>query len=224
MSQSRALRLVFGALLVAAAALSVSKPASAHPHVFIDGGVDFLMDEQGALHGLSITWRYDAFETLYVLTSIGIIPAPDGTLSPEDRETLIRKESNWPEDFHGASHLSIDGSRVQLSGPKALDATLKDGRLVVRFRRDLEAPASMRNQQAEVAFFERTYYYAFSVAASPKIVGTDQECRVDVNPFVAVENDQVTQAALAKLGREETPEDTNVGALFADRIVLKCAS
>ncbi len=212
------------ALLVVVASWFPPKTAESHPHVFIDGSVDFLVNEQGAVQGLSVTWRYDAFETLYVLASIGIVPDKDGTLSTEQRETLIHKESSWPEGFDGASHLSIDGTPVPISGPKSLDADVKDGRLIVRFRRDLDAPELLWNRRTEVAFFERTYYYAFKITTPPRVVGGAPACNVDMVPSVPEEHDEAILNKLAALDREETPEDTNIGALFADRILLTCAS
>lgn len=211
-------------LFLAIAALVVPlKPANAHPHVFIDGSVDFLLDDHGSLTGLSVTWRYDPFETLYVLTSIGIVPTSDGTLSPKDKAQLIKNESEWPEGFTGASHLSIDGLPFPLSGPLDLTADLEDGRLVVQFRRDLKAPTPISQRSVEVAFYEGTYYYAFSVATDPQVAGASDDCTIDVNPFDGTAQDEALQVVLAKLGREDTPEDTNVGALFADRILLQCA-
>lgn len=209
------------AVAVFAAPVSL-KQASAHPHVFIDGAVDFIVDEAGALTGLSVTWKYDRFETLYVLTSIGIISAPDGSLSDKDRKTLIRNESDWPDSFDGAAHLTIDGDPVVLSGPLDLDAVLEDGHLTVRYHRDLTRPATISGRDVQVAFYERTYYYAFSVAEPPEIIGSMDDCMIDVTPFDATAEDRTMQATLAKLSREETPEDTNVGALFADRIALQC--
>jgi polyphosphate kinase len=40
------------------AALLVLAPsaASAHPHVFIDGGVDFMFDGEGRIESLRVTW------------------------------------------------------------------------------------------------------------------------------------------------------------------------
>lgn len=75
---------------------------SAHPHVFIEGGVDFVVDDSRNLAALDVTWHYDPFETLYLLSSIGIVPAPDGTLSPEDTAKLIAHLGAWPDDFDGA--------------------------------------------------------------------------------------------------------------------------
>ena len=213
-------------LAVAALSLAViaatAPSAKSHPHVFVETAIDFLVDERGSLTALSIAWRYDAFETLYVLSSIGIVAGRDGTLSADDRATLIRNESDWPENFDGAAHLSIHGTAMPLSRPKALDANLEEGRLVVRFRRDLQKSVPLQGLSAEVAVYERTYYYAFSVGAPPKVVGAGLPCAISLKPFDAAAQHKALLDRLAALGREETPEDANVGVLFAERIGLKC--
>ncbi|MEM7188540.1 MAG: DUF1007 family protein [Pseudomonadota bacterium] len=209
-------------LLIFAASLATPVPVQAHPHVFVDGNVDFVLNAEGDLTGLSITWRYDPFETLYLLANTGILPQPDGTLLPEDRKKLIKKERAWPEDFQGAAHLSLDGTRLPLSGPKAFDADLEDGRLVVRFRRFLDTPVAVRGRSVDVALYERTYYYAFTIAAEPQVIGDTDACEAALIPFEAAKQHEALQATLAKLSREETPDDTNVGALFADKVVLAC--
>ena len=55
-------------LFVAALAVPASVPA--HPHVFVDGGVDFVLDDQGDLTTLSVKWKYDPFEALMSLTAL----------------------------------------------------------------------------------------------------------------------------------------------------------
>ena len=50
--------------LCAAVALAPALPAQAHPHVFVDGGVDFVLGAGAVLEALEVTWRYDEFETL----------------------------------------------------------------------------------------------------------------------------------------------------------------
>lgn len=216
-------RLFFTVIAIGSGWFSSPAPVSAHPHVFIDGSVDFLIDERRTLTGLAITWRYDLFETLYTLSSIRIVPSPGGTLTPEDRAKVIENESDWPEDFDGAAHLSIAGASMELSRPMDLDADLEDGRLVVRFRRDLTQPAPLPLREVEVAFYERTYFYAFSVATPPRVIGGGEGCSVALHPFDAETQHAETLTALAALSREEVPDDANVGVNFADRIVLKCA-
>jgi ABC-type uncharacterized transport system substrate-binding protein len=37
-------------------------PAQSHPHVFVDGGVDFVFDEKNLLSALLITWLLNVIE------------------------------------------------------------------------------------------------------------------------------------------------------------------
>ena len=61
-------------------------PAQSHPHVFVDGGVDFVFDEKNLLSALLITWLYEEFETLYILSSYGMSVDSDCELAEVDRQ------------------------------------------------------------------------------------------------------------------------------------------
>ena len=198
------------------------RPASAHPHVFIDGGVDFVFDDAGMLTALSVTWRYDLFETLYALSNLGILPDPDGALLPEDQEKLIKNETEWPEEFEGAARIEVAGQKLALSRPRLAEVDLEGDRLVIRFIRDLTEPIGLEGRRAEITFYEATYYYAFAITDHPKISGAGEGCMSEVRPFDPTTQLAALQVNLAELDREETPEIDDVGALFTDRIVLDC--
>lgn len=110
-----------------------------------------------------------------------------------------------------------------LEWPTGLDAHVIDGRLEVTFVRHLVTPADLANREVEVAFYESTYFYAFHVTNPPRTIGGQGRCSARVHPFDPDEQTMDLQATLVELGREETPGIANVGALFADRIVLQCA-
>ncbi|QEW23246.1 ABC-type uncharacterized transport system, periplasmic component (plasmid) [Paracoccaceae bacterium] len=214
---------VRGALAVLALAVTtLAAPAHAHPHVFIDGGVDFVFGEGRTLEALNVTWLYDAFETLYILSSLDIVPDDDWTLSDEDRAKIEAEENAWAPDFKGASHLKVAGQNIDLSRPKGLRARLVEDRLLVTFRRDLARPVDLSGSAAEVAFYESTYFYAFAATHPPDVVGGSGDCTTHVTPFDADTQLAGVQKTLATLGREETPSIDDVGALFADRIAISC--
>ena len=197
-------------------------PANAHPHVFVDGGVDFRFDDQGRLEALEVTWLYDEFETLYILSSHGLSLNSAGGLDEIDRQRLVAFRSEWPEDFDGSAHLSLDGAAVALNWPTGLDGSLVDGRLRLTFERVLETPIDLRGRDIEVAFYESTYFFAFSISQTPKLIGAFGACDAQVVYFEANTQDTALQNALRKLSREETPAIANVGSLFADRVTISC--
>ncbi len=196
---------------------------SAHPHVFVDGGVDFMMADETILDALSVTWLYDEFETLYDLASRGIEPQADGRLSDADRETIRASYAEFPDDFDGSAHLTIDGEGIEMAWPSEVDVDLIDGRLQLTFLRKLEDPIDLVDKTVDVAFFEATYFFAFKITNLPTFIGSET-CAHFVVPYEPGAQTQDMQQSLAQLGREETPEISNVGELFADRIVVTCAS
>lgn len=212
-----------GALgLVAVFAMAAPNTLSAHPHVFIDGGVDFHLSETNALSALRVTWLYDEFETLYMLSSHDMSLTHEGTLSASDRVELTRRLSNWPDDFDGSAHLTMNGKAIDLEWPDGLDVQLVDGRLRLTFLRGLNRPLPLTGASVEVAFYESTFFFDFSVTQTPELIGGGDSCSTEVLPFVPNRHDPLLKA-LAKLSREETPNMANVGANFADRIYLRCA-
>ncbi len=217
-----ALRRVMAGVGLAIGLLGAAPPTQAHPHVFVEGGVDFLFDAHEALSALRVTWLFDPFETLFTLSSHGLFLNRTGDLDESDRQKLIRRLSEWPEGFNGSAHLSIDGAPVDLALPSDLDARLMDGQLMMTFTRALRSPAPMRARVAEVGFYEATYFYAFSVTRPPKLLGMDWRCWAYVDPFDPDTQLAELQATLLSLHHEETPDIKDVGALFADRIVVRC--
>jgi len=202
--------------------IAFATPAHAHPHIFVDGGIDFIMSGQETLKALSITWLYDEFETLYDLASRGIEPQADGSLSDTDREVIRAAYSDWPDDFDGSAHLSIDGEVTEMAWPRDLAVDLVDGRLQLTFLRLLEEPTVLSDKTVEVAFYESTYFFAFKISNDPTFVGIDA-CAAVVVPYTPGEQSEEVKQDLARLSREETPDIANVGQVFADRIVVNCA-
>ena len=202
--------------------IAFAPPAAAHPHVFVDGGVGFIFDENQKLAALRVTWLFDEFETLYTLSSYGIGLNAEGALDERDRLELVRLRSDWPSDFDGSAHLTIAGKQIALDWPTDLDIDLIDGRLQSTFLRPLPEPVDLRGVPVEVAFYESTYFYAFSVTQAPEFLAGGQGCQAVVVPFTPDAQDAALQAVLAKLTREETPDNAQVGALFADRINVRC--
>ena len=117
---------------------TAATPATAHPHAFVDGGVDFVFGSKSVLEGLEVTWLFDEFETLYTLSASGMEPDETGELAEADRLTLVGQMGDWSDDFDGSAHLSVDGEAIALAPPDGLDVRLVDGRLRTTFTRRLD--------------------------------------------------------------------------------------
>lgn len=205
---------VAGLLLV----LATAGPAAAHPHIFIDGGADFVFDGQGRLAALDVTWIYDPFASLFMLEDLGIDPAL--ALDEEARRRLAAYQTEWEPGFAGDSQLAIDGRPQPLSGPEAPTAELRDGRVVIRFRRSLETPVRPA-PQAALSVYDPTYFTAYTVTEAPRLDG-GAGCAAEVAPFEPTSQLATLQRRLIEIPTDGDPEDPQVGALFADRILLRC--
>jgi len=201
--------------------LAAAPRAEAHPHVFIDGGVDFLFDE-GRLTAIRVTWVYDPFASLFIVEELGLDADGDGALTASDHATLVRDQTRWPEGYEGDNYLRVDGELVALEAPGNGTAALVDGRVRVTFERALAEPVPARGLRALAQLYDPTYFYAYAVEETPALEGAPAGCEAAVHPYGETEELAGLQQTLAQLSREETPDYENVGALFADRIVLTC--
>jgi ABC-type uncharacterized transport system substrate-binding protein len=195
-------------------------PARAHPHVFIDGGVDFLFDGEGALAQIRVTWIYDNLTSLFMLEDLGLDAA--GQLSDADRERLAAYDTVWDEGYDGDGYLWAGARRVGLSSPKAPEAEIRDdGRVVIRFLRDVEAPFRP-GTDVRVEVYDPTYYMAYTITEAPRLEGAAPGCAARVEHFEPTGAVAPLMQALQALSAEETPEQDNVGALFAEKVHLAC--
>lgn len=212
-------------LAVALMCLSLlhTRPTLAHPHVFVDAQVDFVMDNRGALRALNVTWRFDLFHTLYILSFDGITPTEDGRLIPADQDALSAAYTDWQRGFDGFAKLFFDGTPIALAPPSAVSASLQNDQLQISFTRMLAKPVVSTDTKAEILIYDATYYHAITMAAPPRIRGEAQDCHATLIAFDPDRLSAFDRAALADLEKEQSPAVENVGRLFADRITLSCA-
>jgi ABC-type uncharacterized transport system substrate-binding protein len=208
-------------LCLLGAALPLPQAASAHPHVFIDGGVDFVMDASGDLAALRITWIYDPLASLFLLEDLGIASLDDSDLTPDLRARLAAAQTDWIEGYDGDSYLWHDGARVPLSGPADAAARIEDGRVVYTFLRELGAPLRP-GADTTVEIYDPTYYTAYAVTREPAIEGPSEGCAAEIEPFEPTPLLARLQENLAAIPADGTPEDPQIGARFAEKVHLRC--
>lgn len=196
--------------------------AAAHPHVYVDGGINFVMRDGHMLEALQVTWVYDAFETLYILSAHDLSLTPQGTLTQADMQTLIDHRATWPADFDGSAHPRADTGPIALEWPTAPDLAIIDGRLQMTFLRPLTTPLDLSAHSIDVAFYESTYFFAFEITQPSAFLGNAAPCQARLVKFDPDAQSTALQATLRALGREDIPQTENVGALFADKVVVTC--
>ena len=200
--------------------------AGSHPHVFVGGGAHFGMNENGELERLHISWIYDTYASLYLLSYLDVDKDGDRVLTDEDKKLILADQTNWPATFAGDSYLRVDGKKIAMSKPVDADTRiLEDGRVEVTFDRVLDEPIKPGQGKlaASVKLYDPTFYYAYEVSESPEIRGAGADCSARHIPYdPAAPGLASLRTELAALGRDETPEQEDVGALFADELILSC--
>ena len=212
------------------AALSLPGVAGTHPHVFVTGGAHFEVDAEGRLTRLHVSWIYDSFASLYLLNYLGVDQDGDQVLTEEEKAKILADQTNWPDEFQGDSYLFLSGQKQGLGKAENPDTRiLETGQVEVTFERALARPfrpGTEGDPDAVVKLYDPAFYYAYEVTDPPRVIGPEGHgCDAVHKPYDA--NDpalRALQVELSALGTDETPEQQDVGALFADELRLSCAS
>ena len=214
-----ALLLVFGA----------PERAAAHPHIFIDTGVELIHDADGRLTALRISWTYDELFSLLMLEDLGLDSDYDGILTDDEHTALQGFDMDWPDWYEGDVYVQAGGSDVALDAPQAGPAELlSDGRLISSHVRPLATPVDPAAEPVVVKVYDPTYYTAYSIL--PQRVSSDApECSTAVYEPDLRAARAYLDAALESLGAsiDDPFVEMNfptVGDRFAEEIRLECGS
>jgi ABC-type uncharacterized transport system substrate-binding protein len=213
----RGLLAILGCLLAA--------PALGHPHVWIDTGVEVILDDRNAATAIRITWTYDTLYSLYVVADMELDPDWDGQLTAEEEARLAGFDMNWDAGFPGDTYALLGEVPLDLSRPQDWTARYAEGRITTTHLRTFAAPVAVGSVPLIVQAYDPGFYVAYSVSPDPVVTG-GQGCRAQV--FVP-DLDAAQRELLAALS-EYTPdvdleaEFPAVGANFAEEVRVTCSA
>lgn len=213
-------RAIIGTLLLATGLAAA--PAGAHPHVFIDAGVEFRFDDQGRLAALRVVWVYDDLTSLMILSDRGFDGDGDGSLTPEETRRLSGFDMQWDEGFAGDSFLMEGDSPRTLGRPEGWTAEVRSGRIITTHLRALDPPVSAGAAPVVVQIYDPGYYTAYTIAADPVIRGRD-DCTAEVFGPDPAAADAAFHAAMREVsGLDLEIAFPAIGVHYADEIRLTC--
>lgn len=207
-----------------AAGLAAGSPAHAHPHVFIDAGLDLVVDDAGAVESVEVTWRYDELYTLILLQDFNLDPDFDGELTEAEIADVLGFDLNWNSGFEGGLHLFRGEEALGIGPPEPVSMTLRpDGRLETVHLRPVDGDPG-GGSALEARFYDEAFYIAFE-ATLPSSVAGRPDCAPDLVRADLDAAYDALEAELAAIGGAVAAEDNfpAVGALFADSLVFRCA-
>lgn len=198
-------------------------PALAHPHVFIDTGLEFIVDEAGQLTHIRVTWAYDEFFSLLQLEDMKLDQDGDGALTKREEATLTGFDAEWIEGYNGDLVVTAGGAPVALSGPLEPQATAENGRIITSHLRAVEGGA-VSAAALSAKPFDETYYTAYEVNRPVTVIGPASCVMERIDPDIDGQLAQM-QAFLLTLDAEYDLEENDiplVGESFATEILISC--
>ena len=209
--------------LVTAALLACATPLGAHPHIFVDTGLEVIVDAEGRLTHLRITWAYDEFYSLLVTEDRGLDPDYDGVLTEAEVASLNGFDMRWVEGFNGDTVLLNGGEEIALSSPQEVATTFSEGRIITSHLRAVEGDAPDANGLV-IKPYDPTYYTAYEVTQKVTVQG-DDACRARVKMPEMNADLRELQQDLSALDANTDPNDVGlpeIGEALANEVVITC--
>jgi ABC-type uncharacterized transport system substrate-binding protein len=200
-------------------------PALAHPHVWIETGIEVILNERNEATGVRVSWTYDDLYSLYVVGDLGLDPDWDGKLTPDEEARLSGFDMKWDPDFPGDTYALMGDAALALSRPRDWTAGYAGGKITSTHLRVFDAPVPLAAGPLIVQAYDPGYYVAYSIPVAPVVTGgAGCSARTFVPDLGAAE--QELMAALS----EYTPdvdleaEFPAVGANFAEEVRVTCVA
>jgi ABC-type uncharacterized transport system substrate-binding protein len=200
--------------------------ALAHPHVFIDSGVEVIFDDQGRATALRISWTYDSFYSLTLISEWGLDPDADGVLDPIEKDGLSGFDMNWDTGFAGDTYALLGNQPLALSGPQDWTADYRDEKLISTHLRAFAEPIDLQELPLVVQVYDPGYYTAYQITTATVLTHAPPGCTAKIYEPDPVKADQALIDALAEYapGDDVEIDFPAVGANFADETRVTCSA
>lgn len=206
-------------------AMMMPLPATAHPHIFVDTGFEFIVNADNELTHVRVSWTYDDLYSLLLAEEFELDQDGDGALTPEEDRILSGFDMQWIKGYNGDLVILQNGQELSLSWPIEYTGTMEDGRVTTTHLRAVsERP--LLTQAIEVKPFDATYYTAYEVTRPVTVTGTRDCIHQTALPDMDAALVQLQQE-LAQMDPNMDPEDAGfppMGEKFASTVMLQCAA
>lgn len=203
-----------------ALSLFSAAPLTAHPHIFVDTGLDLQFDKAGRLSEVRITWAYDEFYSLLITEDRGLDPDFDGVLTEAEQADLQGFDMQWSEGFNGDLVITQNGQSLTLSAPMQATAVYENARITTTHVRQV-VQEQTAGAPIEIKPYDPTYYSAYDITLPVRIEGNPSCTKAfdvpDVEARILELSEQL--AAMDEMSDENTPD---IGILMATTVRVTC--
>ncbi len=141
--------------LVPLVALAMAPSVSAHPHVWLEAGTGFRL-ENGRIVAVEILLRFDALTSATLAADFD--RDRDGRFDPVETARLEQEVLGALAELDWLCRLRIGGRSARLEPPRAFRAELADGIVSFRFERALVTPADPRDGPVALTLVDPSWY------------------------------------------------------------------
>lgn len=214
---------LFAGMLAAFAALFSTRPAQAHPHVWVSVETTVLYD-QGRIAGFQHRWTFDDMYTAMAVQ--GLDKNQDGIFTREELAELAQVNIDGLQEFDFFTFARLNETSVKLASPKDYWLEHKDGVLSLHFTLPLAQPVPAETEGFEFAVYDQTFFIAFDLAKENPIrlsEGAPAGCTAKVGGSEKdlAELQKLNDAFGGQLTAGNANQGTGLG--YASTIHLSCA-
>ncbi|WP_375305879.1 DUF1007 family protein [Bradyrhizobium sp. A11] len=209
------MRRLSGLLLAAGLSLAAGA-ASAHPHVWITATSELLYAADGTITGVRHAWTFDDMFSTYAVQ--GLESKTKGAYTREELEPLAQTNVESLKEYAYFTFARADGKKERFQEPVDYFLDYKDTVLTLHFTLPLKNPVKPKQLVLEV--YDRSFFIDFKMAKDHpvKLVGAPAGCQMKLDR-------PGDGTATAQKLNEQTfmnGENTNFGAMFANKITVDC--
>ena len=215
------MRRLIQSLCVAAMLAVTAGAAQAHPHVWIVAKSELIYAPDGSITGIRHAWTFDDMFSTYALQ--GIESKTKGVYTRDELKPLAQTnvESLKEYAFFTFAKVGAAGSQKKEKFNDPIDYYLeyKDAALTLHFTLPFKAPVKTPALALEV--FDPSYFIDFQLNEKDPVtlVGAPANCKLAVQR----PNDGSAQAQKLNEDTFLNGDNSNYGAMFANKITVDCA-
>lgn len=161
--------------------------AQAHPHIYIEGGIELVFNPQGQATGVRQSWLFDDLFSTYALQGLPRDQAGQVAGAELDKITGEWMTALADPESHFFTKITHAGQPLKLGAPRNARSTWdpKASQLVLSFDLPIEPPTKIDAKGLEVDIQDPSYFVAFNYKGGVKALkGVDSpaQCKFGYMP------------------------------------------
>lgn len=186
-----------------------TKPAAAHPHVFVEANVDIVRDAEGNATEIRHVWRFDEFFTTSLILDFD--KDGNGHLDREDLDEISKITRSSLAEFNYYTEIRKNTEIIEFFEPDPYLLEVRDNQLIMILALKLREPTPIGASGFKLAVSDPTYYVAveFVDENAVQVTGAGGSCKTEIVPpdFDALwERDAERMEELFAAGADEDVE------------------